>query len=178
MHVLAWFVPFFQGLGLGVIAMAFHEAGHLVAAPLVGIRIKTVGLKWKGLYTIREAGPPDKNMLVSLAGPLTNLALLALWPISHKFGLANLCFAFFNMLPIEGSDGDRIWQCWREMEKERQVRAASKPYTAYAPSSRSLGTAAHLISETSSRLEQGFASTHGASPTAPTETLDSKATAS
>ena len=153
MQVLAWFVPFFEGLGLGVVAMAFHEAGHLVAAPLVGIRIKTVGLKWKGLYTVREAGPPDKNMLVSLAGPCANLALLALWPLSHKFGLANLCFAFFNILPIEGSDGERIWRCWREMKRERRVRAASKPYTAYASPSQSIGGIVHLISESSSRQE-------------------------
>lgn len=153
MRVLAWFVPFFQGLGLGLIAMAFHEAGHLIAAPLLGIRIKTVGLKWKGLYTVREAGPPDKNLLVSLAGPLTNLLLLALWPLSRKFGLANLCFAFFNMLPIEGSDGDRIWQCWRQIKKERQERTSAKPYTAYPSSPETVGTNAHLVSETTSTHE-------------------------
>jgi Zn-dependent protease len=119
MHVLAWFIPFFQGLLLGVIAMAFHEAGHLIAAPLVGIKIKTVGLRWKGLYTVREAGPPDKNMIVSLAGPLVNLALIATWHWSFRFGLANLCFTFFNLLPIEGSDGERVWRCWRAMKRER-----------------------------------------------------------
>jgi Zn-dependent protease len=119
MHALAWFYPFFQGLLLGIIAMAFHEAGHLLAAPLVGIKIKTVGLRWKGLYTVREAGPPAKNMIVSLAGPAVNLALLACWPLSHRFGLANLCFSFFNLLPLEGSDGDRIWRCWRQMKSER-----------------------------------------------------------
>lgn len=153
MGLLAWFVPVFQGLGLGVIAMVFHEAGHLAAAPLVGIRIKTVGLTWKGLYTLREAGPPDKNILVSLAGPFTNLALLAFWPLSHKFGLANLCFAFFNILPIEGSDGERIWQCWREINKKRKTRAAAKPYAAYTNPSPSTGSSAHLVSEASSRQE-------------------------
>jgi len=153
MRVLAWFVPFFQGLGLGLIAMVFHEAGHLIAAPLVGIRIKTVGLKWKGLYTVREAGPPEKNILVSLAGPLTNLLLLALWPLSRKFGLANLCFAFFNMLPIEGSDGDRIWRCWRAIKKSRQERVAAKSYTAYPSPSEPAGTNAHLVSEATSSQE-------------------------
>jgi Zn-dependent protease len=131
MRVLTWLFPFFQGLFLGVIAMALHELGHLVAAPLVGIKIKTVGLKWKGLYTVREAGPPAKNLIVSFAGPLTNLALLALWPLSHRFGLANLCFLFFNILPIEGSDGERIWKCWRQIKRDRRNRGASKLYTAY-----------------------------------------------
>ena len=126
MHVLAWFYPVFQGLLLGIIAMAFHEAGHLLAAPLVGIKIKTIGLRWKGLYTVREAGPPAKNLLVSLAGPAANVALLACWHWSHNFGLANLCFSFFNLLPLEGSDGDRIWQCWREMKRERLASGTSQ----------------------------------------------------
>jgi Zn-dependent protease len=119
MHALAWLYPFFEGLLLGIIAMAFHEAGHLLAAPLVGIKIKTIGLCWKGLYTVREAGPPWKNLLVSLAGPAVNVALLACWHWSHNFGLANLCFSFFNLLPLEGSDGDRIWQCVRKIRRER-----------------------------------------------------------
>jgi Zn-dependent protease len=131
MHVLAWLFPFFQGLMLGVIAMAFHEAGHLIAAPLVGIKIKTIGLKWKGLYTVREAGPPAKNLIVSVAGPLTNMALLLFWPLSHRFGLANLCFLFFNILPIEGSDGERIWTCWRAIKRERRSNSASNLYAAY-----------------------------------------------
>lgn len=153
MQVLAWFFPFFQGLFVGVIAMAFHEAGHLIAAPLAGIKIKTVGLKWKGLYTVREPGPPAKNIIVSLAGPFTNLALLALWPLSHKFGLANLCFAFFNILPIEGSDGERVWRCWREMQKERREKAATKPYTAYGAAAPAIAATVHLVSESSSTHE-------------------------
>lgn len=122
MHVLQWFFPFFQGLLVGVIAMTLHEAGHLIAAPLVGIKVKTVGFGWKGIYTLREPGPPLKNMIVSLAGPLTNVLLLSLWHLSPKLGLANLCFAFFNILPIEGSDGERVWKCWREIKRERRNR--------------------------------------------------------
>ena len=30
----------------------------------------------KGMYIVREAGSPTKNLLISLAGPLTNVALL------------------------------------------------------------------------------------------------------
>jgi Zn-dependent protease len=125
MHALAILFPVFQGFLLGIIAMALHEAGHLLAAPLVGIKIKTVGLRWKGLYTVREAGPPAKNMVVSLAGPAVNLVLLACWPLSHSFGLANFCFCFFNLLPMEGSDGDRVWRCWVEMRRENKPPSLS-----------------------------------------------------
>ncbi|HEY6487999.1 MAG: hypothetical protein WCC26_09265 [Terracidiphilus sp.] len=139
MHALAWLFPVFQGLLLGIIAMALHEAGHLMAAPLVGIKIKTVGLCWKGLYTVREAGPPSKNMIVSLAGPAVNLLLLTCWPLSPSFGLANLCFCFFNLIPLQGSDGDRVWQCWREIKRARQPLAAPTA-GAHTTTSHSYGT--------------------------------------
>jgi len=115
---LAWFLPCLQGLMFGLLAMTLHEAGHLIAALAVGVRIKTVGIRWKGLYTVRESGPAQKNLIVSLAGPLTNLILLLLWPLSESFFLANLCFTFFNLLPIQGSDGDRILTCWQQMKRE------------------------------------------------------------
>lgn len=118
MPSLAWFLPCFQGLMFGVLAMTLHELGHLLAAMAVGVRVKMIGLRWKGVYMVREAGPAQKNLLISLAGPLTNFALLLCWPLSEKFFLANLCFAFFNLLPIEGSDGDRILRCWAQMKRE------------------------------------------------------------
>jgi Zn-dependent protease len=108
---LGWFQPVFQGFFLGLLAMALHEAGHLLAAVALGLRIKSVTLRWKGLCTVRESGPPDKNLLVSLAGPLTNVLLLLFWHWSHRFGIANICFAVVNLLPINGSDGDRALTC-------------------------------------------------------------------
>jgi Zn-dependent protease len=115
---LVWFYPVFQGFVLGLLAMLLHEAGHLLAALALGIKIKSVALRWKGLATVREAGPPDKNLLVSLAGPFTNVLLLLLWHWSPRFGLANLCFAAVNLLPINGSDGDRALNCLEIMQSE------------------------------------------------------------
>lgn len=112
---LEWFFPFFEGIFLGILAMLLHEAGHLLAALSLGIKIKSVGLRWKGMYTVREAGPPAKNLLISLAGPLTNVVLMLCWHWSPTFGLANFCFALGNLLPIEGSDGERALRCWRQM---------------------------------------------------------------
>ena len=116
---LEWSLPFFQGAFYGLLAMALHEAGHLVAARVVGVKVKRVGFCWKGMYTVREAGPPAKNALISSAGPLTNLALIIFWYWSPTFGLANLCCAVCNLLPIRGSDGNRILRCLREMHEGR-----------------------------------------------------------
>lgn len=118
MRSLEWFLPMFQGIFLGFLAMTLHEAAHLVTARLLGIKVKKIGLRWKGLYTVREPGSPRENVIVSLAGPLLNLALLLAWHWSPTFGLANLCFFGFNVLPIEGSDGERVWRCWHQMQRQ------------------------------------------------------------
>jgi Zn-dependent protease len=114
-----WFLSLSGTLLLGLLAMALHEAGHLVTSLMVGLKVKSVGLCMKGMYVVREAGPPAKNLLVTLAGPLTNVALLILfWHTSQTFTLANMCLAICNLVPIKGSDGDRAWTCVEEMQKE------------------------------------------------------------
>jgi Zn-dependent protease len=115
--ILHWLYPISWGMLTGLLAMAIHECAHLLAASVLGVRIKSLALRWKGLCTVREAGPPMKNFLVSIAGPFVNCALILTWHSSPIFGLANLCFAFFNILPIEGSDGDRALKCWEQMKE-------------------------------------------------------------
>jgi Zn-dependent protease len=112
---LHWYLPFLQGVGFGLLAMAFHEAAHIVAALVLGIKVKKIGMAWKGMYTVREPGPPKKNLLISLAGPLMNLALLVFWPWSQIFGMANVVCVVANILPVNGSDGARVRDCWRQM---------------------------------------------------------------
>ena len=114
-----WLISLAGTLFLGGMAMVLHEFGHLVTSLMVGLKVKGVGLCMKGMYIVREAGSPSKNMLVSLAGPLTNVALLLLfWHASTTFALANLCFAICNLAPVRGSDGDRAWRCFEQMQKE------------------------------------------------------------
>jgi membrane-associated protease RseP (regulator of RpoE activity) len=115
---LHWYFPFFQGMGLALVAMAFHEAAHILAAQALGVRVKKVGFGWKGMYTVRDPGTPNKNLPISLAGPLMNLALILSWHWFPTFGLANLVCGFVNLLPIEGSDGARVQRCWQQMHKK------------------------------------------------------------
>jgi len=116
MHLAHWLYPFVNGLGLGVIAMLLHECGHIAAALALGVQIKNVGLRWnRGLYTVREAGSLQQNVLIAAAGPFVNFLLVATEPWFPLFSMANFCFALANMLPIDGSDGVRIAECWRQM---------------------------------------------------------------
>jgi Zn-dependent protease len=123
MH-LAWFIPVLDGFLLGVLALALHEAGHALAALAVGVRVKGIGLNWKGLYLRREAGTPGRNLLISAAGPMTNLLLVVTWAWWPMFGLANACYMLFNVLPLPGADGERVLRCWLQMV---EARADAKP---------------------------------------------------
>jgi len=121
MHYLIthWLVSLAGTIFLGLTAMVLHEFGHLVTSLMLGIKVKTVGLCMKGMYIVREAGSPAKNLLISLAGPLTNVALILIfWGHSPKFVLANVCLAVFNLVPLKGSDGDRALLCLSQMQKE------------------------------------------------------------
>jgi Zn-dependent protease len=121
MHYLYahWIISISGTLFLGFSAMVLHEFGHLATSLMIGIKVKSVGLCMKGMYIVREAGSPAKNLLVSLAGPLTNVALVLLfWNISPKFVLANLCLAICNLAPVKGSDGERALVCLQQMQRE------------------------------------------------------------
>jgi Zn-dependent protease len=116
---LQWVIPVVDGMLFGLLAMVLHEIGHMCVAQALGLKVKHVGISWKGMYTVREAGPPEKSLQVALGGPLTNLALMALWPAAPVFGLANLFMGVCNLLPIKGSDGERVMRCMEEMHAAR-----------------------------------------------------------
>ena len=119
-----WFFSLAGTLFLGLSAMVLHEFGHLATSLMVGIKVKSVGLCMKGMYIVRDAGTPMKNLLISLAGPLTNVALILLfWGHSPKFVLANLCLAICNLAPVRGSDGDRVLRCIEQIQRETNAVA-------------------------------------------------------
>lgn len=114
-----WLLSLAGTMFLGVSAMVLHEFGHLATSLMIGVKVKSVGMCMKGMYIVREAGSPMKNLLVSLAGPLTNVALILLfWHVSPTFTLANMCLAICNLAPVRGSDGDRVWTCFEQMQRE------------------------------------------------------------
>ena len=88
-----------------------HELAHVLAALLLGVKVKRFGLCWRGVYIVREAGTDWQNLLISLAGPLANLALAAAALLVFRRGAIfcamNLLFGVINLLPIPCSDGLR-----------------------------------------------------------------------
>jgi Zn-dependent protease len=99
--------PFF----IGVAAVVLHELSHVIVARMQGLKVKRVGITWKGPYIVREAGSRQQNLRVCLAGPTMNVLLgLACWRVAPVCAFCNLVLGGYNLLPIPGSDGLRAWR--------------------------------------------------------------------
>lgn len=92
-----------------IVGFVLHEFAHIVAAWVCGVRVKRVGFSWRGIYTVRESGTRSANIAISLCGPLTNLALAVFaWRLLFHFAEVNLVLGLYNLLPLSGSDGQRV----------------------------------------------------------------------
>jgi len=97
-----------------LVSVILHEAAHLVTAAYLRVKVKRVGLNWRGPYIVREPGTLVQNTLVSLAGPGINLLLcISTFRVASTFALLNGFLSFFNLLPfLPSSDGQRVYRLW------------------------------------------------------------------
>lgn len=101
-----------------------HELGHASAAALLGIRVRSIQmLPFGGVAVIEDRGDltAGKEILISLAGPLQNVIMMAIaagmlslqwWDGEFLiyFIEANAIIALFNLLPVLPLDGGKIAQ--------------------------------------------------------------------
>jgi stage IV sporulation protein FB len=126
---LAMLVLFFAAgvLGHGLVSFAAvlcHELAHVIAARRMGISVSEVellpfgGVARMGYDLVLE---PEKEILVALAGPLSNFVLFALGLALKNYGIweeqlgpyflqTNLTIALFNLLPVLPLDGGRVYR--------------------------------------------------------------------
>lgn len=103
-----------------MIALIFHEMGHIYVAKLKGYNTSTIKLDMLGA-SIKLDNKIQKDDLfwIAFAGPITNFAIClictSLWWIvpesyvfSAEFFRCNLMLASFNILPVEPLDGAKI----------------------------------------------------------------------
>jgi tetratricopeptide (TPR) repeat protein len=128
-----------------LLCIFLHEFGHMLAAQLVGVEVKSIVIWLLGGLTnlSRKSEKPFYNLIISAAGPLVNMFLAFLFVlfyiiISFAFlpnfkdvnlflwaqTLVNLCFSLalvnlilivFNLLPIYPLDGGNILHSAMEM---------------------------------------------------------------
>jgi Zn-dependent protease len=88
-----------------------HELGHAVAAWFFGAPVKRIGLKWKGGYIIRGRVGDWRDQVVTLAGPAVGLVVWMMLGDS-VWGNVNLWCSLINLIPLWGTDGDRLVNLW------------------------------------------------------------------
>jgi len=120
-------LPAVSFLVAGLVALALHEAAHVAVARAVGVRVKRVGINWRGPFIVREAGEPRANLYIAIAGPVTNLLLAILfWTAAPLFARINLVLGLSNLLPMQGADGARALAAMREVKTKPGVTAVLK----------------------------------------------------
>ena len=130
----------FYIIGIYVLAAAFHEIGHLVAAKLLKIEVEEIRFGFSGIRIVTDSRLVSykRELLLALAGPLFNLAaffgiLLGFECLGAGsvflraegfmrgesdllgavgfFALSSLVQAIMNLLPVKTFDGGRIIYC-------------------------------------------------------------------
>jgi Zn-dependent protease len=97
-------------------AVILHESAHALVGEILGVPVKGIRFSWGSIGLVRASGRPLANLVISCSGPALNLYICAaLWPSFQAFALINFCLGFCNLLPIRGSDGDRIWTCLAQL---------------------------------------------------------------
>ena len=105
-------------------ALALHEAGHLLAARWLRLRVDEVEITpLGGLMTVAnlDEAPPLRRFLLAAAGPLASLCGCVLAPFLYRRGAmafdltgafihANLMLLLVNLLPALPLDGGRMLQ--------------------------------------------------------------------
>ncbi len=88
----------------------FHEIGHMTAIAVFKGNIKSVTLGAYGMRidTIQSYRiSPKKEIIISLAGPIVNFALVVFGILLKNKTLinVNLCLGIFNLMPTGTTDG-------------------------------------------------------------------------
>lgn len=123
--IILGLVMFYFGQGLiyflYAITVILHEMGHAFVGRILGYKLNLIRLMPYGASLSGNNAPfkPKDEILIALAGPLTNIVVMlilsSLWwffPSSYSytemFFATNLSTLLFNFLPIFPLDGGRI----------------------------------------------------------------------
>jgi Zn-dependent protease len=120
---------FWLGLAAGVLlvgCLLAHEIGHTVAAIVLAVPVREFGFCAYGAYTRRARSSRRRDeILISLAGPMTNLLLAFPFVFAPRIGIqlafCNLTLFALNLVPLPSSDGLRILNTIRDSKRSPGV---------------------------------------------------------
>ncbi|MBO5954113.1 MAG: hypothetical protein J6Q53_08390 [Oscillospiraceae bacterium] len=93
------------------VSTVVHELFHIGAIRLLGIRLYGMSVEVGSVKLHTEPMTARQELICAIAGPLGGLSLLLL---ARRFPVTATCAAFqsfYNLLPLEQSDGSRILRC-------------------------------------------------------------------
>ena len=98
-----------------LLASLIHEGGHLLAMLTLGVPpcACTLGAFGMRMNIDNQLVNYKKNLLISLAGPLTNgvVAVILFWLHAYDAAMVHLVLAALNLLPTAALDGGEILRC-------------------------------------------------------------------
>lgn len=105
-------------MSASILAVALHEAGHLVAMKLTHCEPRSVRCCIGGMTIVSNRFTVAKDsIIIALSGPMVNLILAAvLWLIGSyvnnllilAFAVVQLLVGTVNLLPVKGLDGGTV----------------------------------------------------------------------
>lgn len=109
------------------VSLLFHEAGHLAATRLVGMRVRSCTIMPYGGELIipdRQLAPKRDRLIVALGGPIATAFLLLLVSVIPFPGQDDMIFIqqallLLNLLPILPLDGGQALCALLEKEENR-----------------------------------------------------------
>lgn len=120
------------------ISLLFHEAGHIVAAKMCGMRVRSCTIMpYGGELRIpdRHSYGKKQKMYVAIGGPAATAILLLLsvlleFPQDEQFMRIQLVILLLNIMPILPLDGGQVISAMLETEKKKyKVRSAFLVYS-------------------------------------------------
>ena len=104
-----------------IAAASIHECGHIIAAKLMKLRLKSIklGIFGAGLEVNTLSCTYTKEIVLCAAGPAANIfSAIVIYPFTAPmtrmalyFFVTSLFLAILNLLPAKGFDGGRIASC-------------------------------------------------------------------
>lgn len=91
-----------------LLAVFFHELGHVTGIVLLKVPIDSVSIECSGTYIRTGQMIPYQELIVAIMGPLFSSLLLLFSGWIPYAAVCALIQLSFNMLPLSGFDGGRI----------------------------------------------------------------------
>lgn len=92
-------------------AVAIHEAGHLLALVLCGVRIYDFQINLNGAKIVTEQMQGQQTLITTLAGPLIGAVPILFARLNPHLAVCSALLTLYNIMPLYPLDGGRVLYC-------------------------------------------------------------------